>query len=297
VSARATSGRAVGTIAVLAAAVLWSTTGTASHYRPSTASSLSVGAARIVFGGLLLLGWGAARGELRPVLAAPRKRLLLVGAVAVAGYQLAFFTAVARTGVAVGTVVAIGSAPVLAAVLDRATRGTPLTARWAAATGAAVTGGCVLVLGGASAGVDLGGVGLALLSGMGYGSYAVIGSTLIGEGLPSTGVMAAMFGLAGVLLTPVLLLSHPGWLGSPRGMLVVAELAVLATAVAYPLYGVGLRTVPVAVASTLGLAEPASAAVLGLVLLREPARASTFAGLALIGLALAVLTAPQARKR
>ena len=55
---------------------------------------------------------------------------VMAGMVAVAGYQLAFFSAVARTGVAVGTMVAIGSAPVLAGLLAWLVRGEQPPGRW-----------------------------------------------------------------------------------------------------------------------------------------------------------------------
>jgi DME family drug/metabolite transporter len=72
-----------------------------------------VGAARIVFGGLMLVL--VARG-LRVRM--PNVSRGLIGmACAVALYQLSFFAAVRLTGVAVGTVVAIGTGPAAAALL------------------------------------------------------------------------------------------------------------------------------------------------------------------------------------
>jgi DME family drug/metabolite transporter len=93
---------------------------------------------------------------------------VLLAMVAVAGYQLCFFAAVHKTGVAVGTIVAIGSAPVLAGVIARLTGGPAPGRRWLIATGAAVAGCAVLISGGQSAGVNLPGIGLALLAGLSY---------------------------------------------------------------------------------------------------------------------------------
>lgn len=280
-----------GAAAVLAAALLWSTTGTASAFRPEGASTLSVAAARIVLGGALLAAWAAYRGDLHPVLrATSHRRLVGVGALAVAVYQLAFFTAVGTTGVAVGTVVGIGSAPVLTGLLTRFTHRAPLSRRWMVSTGVAVAGCTVLVLGGASAGVRPVGIALALVAGLAYAGYAVTAATLIDAGLPSTGVMAGLFAGGGLLLLPVLLLTGPGWLLTPSGAVVALHLAVLTTAVSYVLYGWGLRTVAVSTAATLSLAEPAGAAVLGLVVLDEPLRVTTVVGLVTVVLALALLT-------
>ena len=70
-----------------------------------------------------------------------------------------------------------------------------------------------------------------------------------------------------------------GWVATTRGLAVVAYLAVLTTAVAYLTYARGLRTTLVTTATTLGLAEPAVAAVLGLTLLREHQTATGLVGL------------------
>ena len=79
-----------------------------------------------------------------------------------ATYQLSFFAAVADTGVAVGTIVALGSAPALAGGIEWAiTRKAPEKA-WAMATALACAGVAMLAMAGADASVSLPGVALAL---------------------------------------------------------------------------------------------------------------------------------------
>jgi drug/metabolite transporter, DME family len=121
----------------------------------------------------------------------------------VAGYPATFYPAVARAGVAVATVITLGSAPVFAGLLAWATgQGRP-SARWGAATGTAVLGCGLLVLGPAVAGHggQAGGTGivLAMLAGLCYASYSLIGRTLIAAGHPAGPVMGAMFGAAALL--------------------------------------------------------------------------------------------------
>jgi DME family drug/metabolite transporter len=72
---------------------------------------------------------------------------------------------------------------------------------------------------------------------------------------------------------------------------VTAYLGLVTTALAYLLYGRGLRTVPAPVAVTLGLAEPVVAALLGVVVLGERLTSAALAGLLLVGLAIVILTA------
>ena len=98
---------------VLAAAVLWGTTGTAQALAPTGASPLTVGAVRLAIGGLALLALALWRGAFRGGRPWPLAATALAAA-CIAGYQVTFFAGVASTGVAAGTLVAIGSAPVLA---------------------------------------------------------------------------------------------------------------------------------------------------------------------------------------
>ena len=65
-------------------------------------------------------------------------------------YQICFFTSVAKTGVAVATMVAIGTAPILAGMLGFLVRGESPGSRWAMATALAVTGCSLLIAAGGS---------------------------------------------------------------------------------------------------------------------------------------------------
>ena len=297
---------------MLAAAAAWGSTGTAAHFAPTGATGASVGAARIVVGGVGLLIIAVSTAANRQAVAGMLTRravrtvsqqarswrtvLVLAGA-AVAGYQICFFTAVRVTGVAIGTVVAIGSAPGWTGLLTRLTGGPWPGRRWALATAAAVAGCVVLITGGQASGVRTGGVVLALAAGLCYAVYAVAAARMITTGSADSAVMGLIFGGAAVLLAPLLAASPAGWLLSLRGLAVVGYLGVVTTVVAYLLYGRGLRTVPVPTATTLGLAEPAVAAMLGLIVLHERLSGAAIVGLVLVGLALATIAAaPEAER-
>jgi DME family drug/metabolite transporter len=286
-----------GAAAVLAGAAASGTAGTAAHFAPGGASSVSVGAVRIVLGGTVLSGLAVGhRGSRRDLLALLRSGTasrvgLALGMVGISGYQLCFFSAVRLTGVAVGTVVAVGSGPVLTGLVSRLAGGGPLTIRWMIATAGAVCGCALLVASGSAAGVSLAGVGLALVAGLCFAVYAVSAARLISRGTGERVVMGALLGGAAVLLAPVLAASSPGWLATARGLTVALYLGLI-TVVGYLLVGRGLRTVPAPVAVTLGLAEPLVAALLGVLVLGERLTATATAGLILVGLALAVLAVP-----
>jgi DME family drug/metabolite transporter len=287
-----------GASCILLAASLWGTTAIARTFAPAGAGPVTVGAARVIGGGLLLLLWALHGGALRGLVArgARTRGLLAVGALAAAAYQTAFFAATARAGVAVGAVVTIGAAPgftgILSLVVDRRRRP---GSRWLVATTAAVTGCVLLVTGGHAGGTSTTGVGLALFASFCYAVYATTASYLIGGGADGRAVVGAIFGGAAVLLLPVLLTSPLAWLATGRGLAVAGYLAVLTTAVAYLLYARGLRSTPVTTATTLGLAEPAIAALLGLTLLGEHLSETGLAGLGVLAVSLAILALPARR--
>jgi DME family drug/metabolite transporter len=276
-----------GPLAVVGASVLWGTAGTAGLL--VSADSVALAAARLVIGGtaLALLARADLKTAVRPG--------LLLAAVAVAAYQLCYFAAVARTGVAIGTVVAIGSGPVFTGVLSWVLHRRRPSGRWALATTAAVCGCAALIVGGgAQAGGQLvSGVLFALLGGVLYAFYAVSAAKAIEEGAASNAVMGVMFGGAAVLMLPVLLINGVGWLGEPRGLLAVLYLRLGTTALSYFLYGRGLRTTPVATAATLALTEPAVAALLGVVVLGERLAPVSIAGLVMLVLGLVAVAVPE----
>ncbi len=288
-----------GPLPILAAAVLWGTTGTASSFAPESAPAAAIGSAGLVLGGLLLFLTG--RGSLALVRRGDRttRWSLALGALAVAGYPLAFYPAVAQTGVAVATVITLGSAPVFAGLLAWLTGQARPTARWTAATLAAVLGCAVLVLGseltGAQSAADPAGVLLALLAGLSYSAYALIAERLIQRGHSSNAVMGTMFAGGGIAVLPVVLATGTAWLATVEGALVTLHLAVFTVFLAYRLFGQGLRNTPASVATTLTLAEPAVAALLGVVVVGERLPAVSWAGLAVLALGLAVLRAPARR--
>ena len=254
---------------VLVSAVLFGTTGTAQALGPDGTTPLTVGASRIAIGGAALLAIALATKTLNDGIRWTPGRAL-AGALGVVGYQLCFFAAVDATGVAVGTVVALGSGPAFAGLFGLVLSKETPTQRWAVATGLAITGAAILVLaGGEGANVDPAGIALALGAGASYGLYTVTSKTLLEQGHRPEGVMAVAFGLGGVLLAPALVLGDTAWLTTPDGASLAVYLGLVPTALAYVLFARGLQKLPAASVATLTLAEPLTAATLGVAILGE----------------------------
>jgi drug/metabolite transporter, DME family len=284
---------------VLLAAVCFGTTGTAQALGAAEASPLSVGALRLLLGGALLVALAQLGGHpigfrgftgLRPRVA------VVAGAIGVAAYQPLFFAGVRGTGVAVGTLVALGSAPVLTGALAMALGIRP-TRRWAAATVLAVAGVACLALAGGRGDVRLGGVLAALGAGASYAVYTLAAKRLLDGLHPADTVMAVLFAGGAVLLLPLLVIVDLGWVATGPGLLTVVWLGVVPTALAYWLFARGLRRLPAAEVATLTLAEPVTAALLGVAVLGEPVSIGLVLGGALVVASLVVLTGARPRRR
>ena len=278
---------------VLAAALLWGTTGTAQAFAPEGAQPAVIGAVRLAIGGFALLALASARGVLKDLRAWPLMPTML-GALCMAAYQVFFFEAITKTGVAVGTIVAIGSAPLFAGALGFLVRRETPGLRWMIATLLAVAGCMLLTVPKAEVSVNPFGIGLALGAGITYATCTVAAKGLL-EKRPADAVMAVLFCLAAVLLSPLLVLGDLTWLAQGRGIVVALHLGLVATAAAYTLFARGLEAVPVATSVTLGLAEPFTAAVLGVVLLAERLTGAVLLGAGLILAGLVMLSIPKRR--
>ncbi|WP_291049492.1 EamA family transporter [Herbiconiux sp.] len=298
--------------AVLLAAICFGTTGTAQAFGPADASAGSVGAARILIGGGLLgivaivLQLRARSRTIRPGEAGggrlrhgvPSWLLVAVGALGVLTYQPAFFAGTSANGVAVGTVVALGSAPVLTGLLDWALRRRFPGRRWLLATIVA-TAGVVLISGLVGAGtstVSLPGILASLGAGASYAVYTLAAKALLQRGWGATSTMGTLFGVAALGSIPLLLASDAAWLLTADGLALALWLGVVTTALAYLLFGWGLARLPAATVSTLTLAEPLTATVLGTLVLGELLSGQAVAGLIVLAAGLVILAFPGRRR-
>ncbi|MGW9587890.1 DMT family transporter [Microbacterium sp. NPDC055455] len=292
----------VHVLAVLAAAVLFGTTGTSQALGPEGTTPLSIGVMRMVIGGtgLAVIAFSlAARHARRRPSAATRPRLtlqplslmVLTGA-CLALYQPLFFLGTARNGVAVGTVVALGSAPILAGLLEWAlTRRTP-TPTWMAATALATLGVVLLGFGG-EAGDGSGTDPLGLLGSVGAGaSFAVIANAqrrLLDAGWDPFTVVGAMGASSAAICAFALPFVDLAWLGTGSGVAMALWLGLGTISIAYVLFTWGLSGLTAATAATLTLGEPLTASVLGIVVLGERLSALAVVGLVVLAAGLALL--------
>lgn len=282
-----------GAWALVLASLLWGTTGTAASFLPGNVSPLAVGACTMTVGGILLFLVSA-----RPALAAIRdaasRRWLLLGALGVIVYPLAFYSSMNLAGVAIGNVVSLGTGPVFAALLEWLFERRKLSALWAVCTAVAIAGVALLALGGhrdaaGSAATVVPGIGLGLAAGLAYALYTYCSSRGIRTGQAPRGVMGGMFGLGAIGLAPVLLVFGAPLLQSWHTAGIAAYLALGPMFVAYLLFGIGMRTLRSSTATTITLLEPVVATLLAVFVVGERLDPLGWAGLLAILAAVTVL--------
>jgi len=289
-------------LAVLAAAVLFGTTGTSQALGPDGTTPLSIGVMRMVLGGtglaiiaFLLAARHARRlpaGASRPRLGIRPLSLMVLTGVCISLYQPLFFLGTGRNGVAVGTVVALGSAPILAGLLEWAlTRRMP-TPTWMAATALATIGVVLLGFGG-EAGTGGGTDPLGILGSVGAGaSFAVIANAqrrLLDDGWDPFTVVGAMGASSAVICALALPFVDLAWLGTTAGVVMALWLGLATISIAYVLFTWGLSGLTAATAATLTLGEPLTASILGIVVLGERLSALAVVGLIVLAAGLALL--------
>jgi drug/metabolite transporter, DME family len=279
---------------ILVAAMLWGTTGTAQTFAPEGAHPVAIGAIRLAIGGFSLLLVLLLSGQFRRS-NWPLKKTG-IAALCMACFQPLFFSGVHLTGVAIGTVVGIGSAPVLSGFIEWMFFQKRPSNRWWLATVLSVLG-CVLLFSHQGAvRVDPSGVGLAMGAGLSFAIYSSVNKRLLNQHSPLS-VVAVVFMLSAVLLSPLLFVYDMSWIFEKQGLFVSLHLGIMATSVAYILFAKGLQSVPSSTAVTLSLAEPLTASLLGVFVVGERLSGLSWFGIVLLLLGLSWLTFPVRRRR
>lgn len=253
-------------VAVLLGAMLWGTTGTAQTFMPQTVHPLAVGASRLAVGGftLLLVLLLMRKIELRNW---PWKATIL-SALAMAVFQFCFFSSIRLTGIAIGTVVAIGSAPMFSGLIEWLLMKRRPDRVWMAATGLAIVGCILLFTNTEGVIVHPVGVMLSLAAGLLFALYTFFNKDVL-EKQEAIASVAVIFSVSAAMLLPFLFVFETEGLLTGSGIAVMAYLGLATTTVAYILFSKGLQRIPSSSAVTLSLAEPLTAAVLSVLIVGE----------------------------
>ncbi|MDO7526788.1 EamA family transporter [Acinetobacter baumannii] len=288
-----------GTIAILVASFLWGTTGTAAAFAP-TLGPLAIGAVAMGGGGLLqaLIASQAIREHRQFI--GRNISIILLGVVAVGIYPLAFYSSMHYAGITIGTVVSIGSAPLIAAVLEWFFVRKVLSKKWFLSFVLGVVGVSLLSMGESHAAQEstnewnkIFGIFLGLVAGATYSLYSWAAKRLIDRGIAAKAAMGMIMGGGAVILLPTLLITGGGLLQSSTNLLVAGYMMLIPMFLGYLLFGFGLKTVNASKATTLTLFEPLVAAIFAIVLVGESVSWIGWAGMFLIFICILMLSKPE----
>ncbi|OED63035.1 hypothetical protein A165_16005 [Vibrio tasmaniensis ZS-17] len=287
-----------GTLVILLASILWGTTGTAASFAPDL-SPLAIGAFSMGVGGLMQAGLAY-----RKILFAfdkllQNKKLLAVSAVALAVYPLAFYSSMKLSGVAIGTVVSIATAPFFSALLEcLISKKNNINKRWLTSFAIGVVGIGLLVFSESSSANESGddlkllGIGLGLVAGLCYAIYSWATKALIDKGIKSQAAMGSIFGLGAMLLLPTLWFTGDNLFSSEINVIVISYLTLIPQCLGYIAFSFGLRHVTASSANLLTLFEPVVAAVLAVCVVGELIPFTGWLGMSLIVLCLFIQSKP-----
>ena len=290
-------GYFVGIIAVIIAAVLWGTTGTAATFAPQV-SPLGIASVTMGVGGLLLALVAAKPIARHKTTLINNRLLVLAAAVNVAIYPLAFYSSMKLSGVAVGNVISIGLAPIAAALIEWTFDKQSLNRRWLISIAFGITGVVCLATAKPASSFESTatswhnsvGILLGLVAAFTYAMYSWIARRLIDRGIASRAAMGSMFGLGALLLMPVLFITGAPLLASANNFSVGLYLAVVPMFFAYLLFGRGLTVVRASLATTITLLEPVVAALLAVTVVGEKLSFTGWFGIGLISACLLIAT-------
>ena len=261
--------RLVVVLLVVAAGALFGTAGTAQALGPEGSPPLGVGIIRIVVGAAALLIamplLGASPRRLIPLWRTPA---MIVTASTAGAYQLFFFAGVSRAGVALWTLVAVGSAPLFAGLVGWAVLRHRPTVGGLVATVVCLVG-LGLLTGPGISGDSAVGFLLALGAGLCIAGYNVAARIQLDRGVGALEVPTGSFALGGLLLLPLLAAQPVGWIATPSGAAMALYLGVATMGLANVLLTRGMRTLTPGPATTLMLTDPVVATVLGVLVLGE----------------------------
>ncbi|CAA9539306.1 MAG: hypothetical protein AVDCRST_MAG79-1705 [uncultured Thermoleophilia bacterium] len=225
---------------------------------------------RLVFGALILSAVS------RPRLGGHERRawaLIVVFGLAFAGMNGAFYASIER--IPLGVSVTIEFIGPLAVGLVGSRR--PLDVVWVALAAA----GIVLLGGGVGGGTDLVGVALALLAGVFWGAYILL-SARVGRRFDDGGEQALALVVASAVLLPIGVAQGGRDLLDPTVLVIGLVVAVLASALPYSFELEALRRLRPATFGVLMSLEPATAALVGAVVLAEALRTAEWLAVAMV---------------
>jgi DME family drug/metabolite transporter len=274
------AGRSVG-LSLLGNGLAGTAGTVAAIYALNTPSPV-IGFVRLSIGAITLLilapfFGGKLKGLLR---LAARPGVWIMGASS-ASYQVFFFASVERTGVATAALITVGCIPVSAGIVGWIFLRERLSKIWLVSTAIAISGLVIASLGELQTN-DATGLLYAVAAGSGIGAYINAAKLEVRAGghsmqLPGMAFLLGSVGLFFIVRSDLLAVQ---W--TTQTIMLAIYLGAVTMGIANGIQTLGLKGISPGVASTMMLADPVTAAVLGVVVLGEAVTLNGAIGLILV---------------
>jgi DME family drug/metabolite transporter len=204
-----------------------------------------------------------------------------------ASYQVFFFASVDRTGVATAALITVGCIPVSAGIVGWIFLRERPSKIWYISTAIAISGLIIASIGELQTN-DATGLIFAVIAGSGIGAYINAAKIEVRAGGHSTQLpgMAFLLGSIGLFFVVRSDLLQVQW--TTQTILLAAYLGAVTMGIANGIQMLGLRGISPGVASTMMLADPVTAAVLGVIVMGEAVTLNGTIGLILVVVGLAM---------
>ena len=283
------NGRALGISAVALGTIIWGTVGPVvklfpegTEFQYSLVRNLSGTTALWLF---VLLSKNKKRYTKQDIVP-----ILVAGTGAALFFPL-FILAFQLTGVGVAAVVSIGVAPIFVGLIAWIALKQPPGKQWAIGTLIAVTGVVALNWPSGNNTVNVLGIGFALAAAFGY-SLQATGMGMISKRHTPFQCVAPMFTIGTIFQAPLSYGKDFTFLQDPVLLMGALYGGIVTVALAYAVFIYGIARIGAATAVTVGLMEPLTASILGVVLFSETVSTIGIVGSVLILAGLVVVSRP-----
>ena len=279
---------------VLFSGILFGTAGTAVTFAPDGATSAMLGFFRLVFGALaffvLIPKFDGSWKHTFSLINRPVVWFMGIGS---AAFQPCFFGATARNGVALSTLITVGSIPVFAGIVGKFLLHEPIKPSWVIFTGIGITGLIIRSWGE----IDINDpVGIFLSLGAAASVACYMNAIKIGLNkgghpyeLPTIAYILGALLLTPTIISPVMkngLSESLGWLFSIHGIAIALFMGIVTMAAPNWLQISSMKYLSPGPIATLSLADPLTATLLGVFVLKEDFSISAGFGLLLVAIAI-----------
>ena len=283
------NGRALGISAVALGTILWGTVGPVvrlfpedTEFQYSLIRNLSGTAALWL---MVLFSKNKKRYTKQDIIP------ILVSGTGAALFFPLFILSFQLTGVGVASVVSIGVAPIFVGLIAWIALKQPPGRQWLYGTLVAVAGVVALNWPSGDSTVNVLGIGFALAAAFGY-SLQATGMGMISKRHTPFQCVAPMFTIGTLFQAPLSYGKDFSFLQDPVLLMGALYGGVVTVALAYAIFIFGIARIGAATAVTVGLMEPLTASILGVVLLNETVSAIGIVGSVLILTGLVIVGRP-----